>query len=279
MNKVCLIIIDGLRDDIARAACSYLMSAVAKGDARIWTMRACLPTMSAPLYETLHTGRAPAEHGLVDNEGLRPSSGPSVFSEVKTAGGQCGVVGHCYFHTLFGGTAFDPFAHVEINDPDAPVAYARYYSMDGYDADNSVQPAEIDLCAQAWSIADRHAPEYLLLHSSSCDTLGHQHTGLGRGYVRQAEKVDAALAQLIPRLTARGYHVLVTADHGMDEAGNHGGDTACERHVPFLSFSDRLHAEPDEILDQRCVAPTILALLGISRPATMKTAPLCRAKP
>ncbi|SNZ19278.1 alkaline phosphatase family protein [Cohaesibacter gelatinilyticus] len=175
MSKVCLIVIDGLRDDTARVACKYLMAAVAKGDARLWTMEACLPTISAPLYETIHTGLTPTEHGLLDNEGLRPSTSPSVFSEVKAAGGLSGVVGHSYFHSLFGGSEFDPFTHIEINDPKAPIAYGRYYSMDGYDADNSVQPAEIDLCAQAWMIADRHAPDYLLLHSSSCDTLGHAH--------------------------------------------------------------------------------------------------------
>jgi len=269
MNKVCLIIVDGLRDDTARAACHYLISAVADHKAQIRTMRACLPTISAPLYETLHTGRAPTAHGLLDNEGLRPSSDPSVFSQVRGAGGRCGVVGHCYFHALFGGSPFDPFSHVEINDPDAAIAYARYYSMDGYDADNSVQPAEIDLCAQAWTIADRYAPEYLLLHSSSCDTLGHAHTGLGQAYFRQAEKVDAALARLVPRLIARGYHVLVTADHGMDAAGEHGGDTECERHVPFFSFTTGLRAGPTEVLDQRSVAPTILALLDISCPETM----------
>lgn len=270
MNKVCLIVIDGLRDDTARAACHSLMSAVAEHKAQIRTMRACLPTLSAPLYETLHTGRPPNEHGLLDNEGLRPSSDPSVFSQVKAAGGRCGVVGHCYFHTLFGGSPFDPFSHVEVNDPDAAIAHARYYSMDGYDADNGVQPAEIDLCAQAWVLADRHAPDYLLLHSSSCDTLGHAHTGLGRAYVRQAEKVDTALAQLIPRLSARGYHVLVTADHGMDAEGNHGGDAPSVRHVPFLSFAGRLKSGPGEILDQCCVAPTILALMGLSRPQTMR---------
>ena len=125
------------------------MGAVAVGDARLWTVEACVPTISAPLYETLHTGRAPAEHGLIDNESLRPSPDPSVFSEVKALGGQCAVVGHSCFHTLFGGSTFDPFSHTEIDDPEAPIAFARYYSMNGYDADNTVQPAEIDLCAQA----------------------------------------------------------------------------------------------------------------------------------
>ena len=272
MNKVCLIVIDGLRDDTAREACSFLMSAVGLGKARLWTMQACLPTISAPLYETLHTGQEPALHGLLDNDGIRPSTAPSVFSEVKSAGGTCGVVGHCYFHTLFGGAEFDAFEHIEINDPQAAIAFARYYSMDGYDAENSVQPAEVDLCAQAWSIARIHQPEYLLLHSSSCDTLGHSHTGLGAGYVRQAQKVDAALGQLIPRLLSAGYEVLVTSDHGMDETGNHGGDADCLRHVPFFAFSEKLKMPSDQLLDQRSVAPTILELIGVDRPHSMQSA-------
>jgi len=279
MTKVCLVIVDGLRDDIARKMCSYLMGAVESGAARLWTMEACLPTISAPLYETIHTGRAPSEHGLLDNESLRPSTGPSVFSEVKAAGGRCAVVGHSFFHTLFGGSKFDPFAHVEINDPEAPIAYARYYSMDGYDAENTVQPAEIDLCAQAWSIADRYAPDYLLLHTSSCDTLGHIHTGQGAAYARQAQKVDAALAALIPRLFALGYDVLVTADHGMDETGAHGGDARCLRQVPFFAFSTKLRISNDVMLDQRSLAPTILALIDIEQPATMTLPSLAQPGP
>ena len=269
MKKVCLIIIDGLRDDTARKACTYLMAEVANRRARLWTMEACLPTISAPVYETLHTGRAPSEHGLLDNESIRPSHDPSVFSEVKAAGGTSAVVGHCYFHTLFGGSPFDPFKHIEVNDPNAPIAYSRYYSMDGYDAENAVQPAEVDLCAQAWTLAKRYAPNYLLLHSSSCDTLGHAHTGLGAGYERQAQKVDAALGQLIPRLIAEGYQILVTADHGMDESGNHGGDADCLRHVPFFAFTEQLRAAPGMLLDQRSLAPTILRLVGLDHPETM----------
>lgn len=162
MSQVCMIVIDGLRDDTARAACSYLMAAHHQGQAQLWTMRACLPTISAPLYETVHTGRSPHEHGLLDNDGIRPTCDPSVFSEVQAGGGTSAVVGHCYFHTLFGGSVFDPFEHVETDDPTAPIAHGRYYSMDGYDAENMVQPAEIDLCAQAWLIAQRYRPNYLL---------------------------------------------------------------------------------------------------------------------
>ncbi|MEM7296472.1 MAG: hypothetical protein AAF330_07615, partial [Pseudomonadota bacterium] len=84
--------IDGLCDDALRKACTYLISAVANGEARRWT----LPTISAPLYETLHTGRTLTEHGLLKNGNTRPSRDPSVFSEAKAAGGTSPEVGQCY---------------------------------------------------------------------------------------------------------------------------------------------------------------------------------------
>ena len=267
--KACLVIVDGLRDDTARASCHHLMAAVKAGDARLWTMRACIPTISAPLYETIHTGLAPAEHGLLDNETLRPSPHRNVFGEVRRAGGTTGVVAHSFFQTLFGGAEFDPFQHIEYDNAEGPITHARFYSMDAYDNDNAVQPAEIDLCAQAWGIARRYHPAYLLLHTSSCDTLGHAHTGLGAAYARQAEKVDAALAQLIPRLRQLGYDVLVTADHGMDENGEHGGDADCLRNVPFFAFSDAVRFPPDALIDQRVLAPTLLSILGIKAPLSM----------
>ncbi|QDG77954.1 alkaline phosphatase family protein [Labrenzia sp. PHM005] len=268
-NPVCLIIIDGLRHDTAIEECGYLMAAVEAKQARAWQMQSCLPTISAPLYETIHTGLAPIEHGILSNEAIRPSNKPNVFSTLKTAGKTTGAVAHSYYHTLYGGTAFDPFEHTEINDPDAPVPYARYYSMEGYSKVNPALPSETDLCAQTWILAQTHKPDYLLLHSSSCDSLGHYYTSSSAEYRHQAWRVDNALSRLIPRLRDAGYDVLVTADHGMNEDGHHAGDQPGLRAVPFFVFSDRFKAPENEILDQKAIAPTILALLETPIPQSM----------
>ncbi|NKB54285.1 MAG: hypothetical protein GKR97_19090 [Rhizobiaceae bacterium] len=268
-NKVCLVIVDGLRNDTARTDCGYLMSAVEAKQARIWTMQACLPTISAPLYETIHTGLKPADHGLLSNEAIRPSPHPNVFSVLKAAGKTTGVVGHSFFHTLYAGSDFNVFDHVEVNDPNAPISHARYYTMTGYNQANPTMPSEFDLCAQAWALARDYAPDYLLLHTSSCDTLGHFYTGEGREYRIQATHVDNALSQLIPRLRSSGYDVLVTADHGMNADGQHAGDEPCLREVPFIAFSDQIRVKNDALLDQRTIAPTILAMLDLPAPTTM----------
>ena len=273
MAKVCLIVIDGLRDDTARRECGYLQGAVEAGQARRWTMQSCLPTISAPLYETLHTGLAPIDHGILSNEGLRASTSPNVFSVLKAEGRVTGAVAHSFFHTLYGGSAFDAYEHAEIVDPTAPVPHARYYTMQGYCAANAAHPAELDLCAQTWRIARDHAPDYLLLHTCSCDTLGHWFTANSKEYRIQAGRVDRALSELVPRLRGLGYEVLVTADHGINDDGHHTGDQPELRAVPFYAFCERISAAEGAVLDQRSIAPTVLALLDVTPPQTM-TAPV-----
>ena len=111
--------------------------------------------------------------------------------------------------------------------------------MEGYSKANSALPSETDLCAQAWTLARKFEPNYLLLHSSSCDSLGHYFTSNSAEYRHQAWRVDNALSRLIPRLRSAGYDVLVTADHGMNEDGHHAGDQSCLRAVPFSPFQIR----------------------------------------
>lgn len=270
MTQVCLIIIDGLRYDTALSECGFLAAAVEAKQAKLWKMQACLPTISAPLYETIHTGLAPVDHGILGNEGIRPSRYPSIFSALKAAGYQTAAVAHGYFHTLYGGTPFDPFEHAEITDPSQPIAYARYYSMEGYCPENGCMPADIDLCAQAWILAQQYAPDYLLLHMPACDTLGHWFTADSSEYRIQAWKTDNALSRLIPRLRRAGYDVLVTADHGMNADGHHAGNQACLRDVPFFAFSNQITAAAGAILDQRAIAPTVLKLIGAPVPNSME---------
>lgn len=276
MTKTCLVIVDGLRYDTAVSECGYLAASVEGGLVRLWKMQSCLPTISAPLYEAIHTGLAPVEHGILGNEGIRPSQHPNVFSALKTAGRTSGVVTHSYFHTLYGGAAFDPFEHAEIDDPDQPIPYARYYSMEGYCPENSCMPSDIDLCAQAWKLARDHAPDYLLLHMPACDTLGHWFTSDSSEYRIQAWKTDNALSRLIPRLRDAGYDVLVTADHGMNADGHHAGNQTCLREVPFYAFSESIPAAEETVLDQRVIAPTILSLIGLVPPASMAVAALTK---
>jgi len=70
-NKVILVVIDGLGFQTAVEHCGYLESLVVGGKARRWTMETVLPSLSVPIYETLHSGTDPHDHGplLVEQVG------------------------------------------------------------------------------------------------------------------------------------------------------------------------------------------------------------------
>ena len=67
-----------------------------------------------------------------------------------------------------------------------------------------------------------------------------------------------------------GYQVIVTADHGQDERGHHGGHDPLQQEFALYYFGDALAVAADTPLDQLQLAPTILSLLGAAIPDTMK---------
>ena len=73
------------------------------------------------------------------------------------------------------------------------------------------------------------------------------------------------IAQLLPRWQEEGWQVVVTADHGMDRFGIHGGPTEEQRTIPLYIFSAA--AVPgrfqEEEISQLNLAPLLCRLLGL----------------
>jgi predicted AlkP superfamily pyrophosphatase or phosphodiesterase len=85
--------------------------------------------------------------------------------------------------------------------------------------------------------------------------------------------MDEALANFLPQWRAAGYEVIVTADHGQDGRGHHGGATEEQRDFALYYFGAAEGPGRDVVLDQLALAPTILGRLGVTVPETMKVAP------
>ena len=268
-NKVILVIMDGVGYDTALSQCGYLEGMVELGRARRWKMRTALPTISAAMYETIHTGQSPLDHGVSGNEAIRRSNVPNVFDQLHQGNYKTAAVAHSYFHTLYNGP-YDPIEHVEIEDETKAIQHGRFYSMEGYSGANICAPAEIDLCAQATHLLRRTDPDYLLLHTSSVDSTGHKYTADSSQYRIQTWHIDNALARTIPLWLEAGYDIFVTADHGMNADGHHGGTEEIMRHVPFYYFGDAPMPEKDTVLDQLAIAPSILNTIGAEVPSSMK---------
>ena len=78
------------------------------------------------------------------------------------------------------------------------------------------------------------------------------------------------LAPFIPRWLAKGYEVIVTADHGQDARGHHGGRDPLQQETALYYFGPAVGPSEDTVIDQLQLAPTILSRLDAPVAPTMK---------
>ncbi len=113
--------------------------------------------------------------------------------------------------------------------------------------------------------------DFLLCNYANADMVGH--TGVLPAVVRAVETVDQCLGRVLRSAEKVGSSVLITADHGncemMIDPATGGVHTAHTMNpVPLVAVrSNAASLRPGGAL--RDVAPTVLGLLGIERPAAM----------
>ncbi|MGR3704388.1 alkaline phosphatase family protein, partial [Sulfitobacter sp.] len=112
-NKLLLIILDGVPHRNFRRLFGNLEGWVDSGDARVWTQRAVLPSISASCYASIHTGVAPAEHGCTGNGNVFRLKHKDVFAQVRAAGGVTGAVTHSFWSEFFNRHPFDYVRDIE----------------------------------------------------------------------------------------------------------------------------------------------------------------------
>jgi len=113
--------------------------------------------------------------------------------------------------------------------------------------------------------------EVIFTNICNCDMVGH--TGNLPAIVKGVEAVDKALGEIVEAAQKNGYEVIITADHGNAEEKIDKQGNILTQHttnpVPFILISQKykkLVADKGEMQD---VAPTILKILGISKPKEM----------
>jgi bisphosphoglycerate-independent phosphoglycerate mutase (AlkP superfamily) len=88
--------------------------------------------------------------------------------------------------------------------------------------------------------------------------------------------MDEMLAPFVTKWRQLGYEVIVTADHGQDERGHHGGRSALQQETALYYFGTAEGPDKDDVIDQRQLAPTILDRLGAPIADTMAAKPFLK---
>ena len=120
----------------------------------------------------------------------------------------------------------------------------------------------------------RQLYDFILVNYANGDLVGHS-ANLEAG-IKACEAVDGCVGEVVERGLLKGYVVLVTGDHGNIETMFYPDGSPNPSHglnpVPFILISDKPELRSVKLREGSglsCVAPTILSLLGVEKPAEM----------
>ncbi len=223
-----MILIDGLGNHVSDKL-GYLKALEEDGKAVKFTLMSELPSLSRPLYETILTGKTPIQSGIVNNKISRLSKEESIFSLLKEKGMTTAAVAYHWIHELYNGP-FDMMRDIEVQDLNKNINYGRFYWDDVY--------PDSHLFSLANKLIMDKNPNFLLLHTMNIDDVGHKFGGLSKEYENKTYELGFYLSYFIPQWRDKGYEIIVTSDHGMNENGNHGGYSKLETEVPLWILRD-----------------------------------------
>ena len=143
---------------------------------------------------------------------------------------------------------------------------------------NSPKVATYDLQPEmsAYELADALVPElnkgtvdFVCLNFANGDMVGH--TGVMAAAIKACEAVDACVKEVVEAALANNYTTIIIADHGNCETMINPDGSPNTAHttnpVPIILVDKDLKTIHDGILGD--IAPTILELMGIEKPAVM----------
>lgn len=130
-------------------------------------------------------------------------------------------------------------------------------------------PKLIDILLQR---IDSDVYDFILLNLANTDMVGH--TGNLEACIKAVQVVDQAVKELVNRFTAKGGAVIITADHGnVEEVINLETGAMDTEHslnpVPLIITGTKIPARILPYGSLKDVAPTVLDLMGITKPSDM----------
>jgi predicted AlkP superfamily pyrophosphatase or phosphodiesterase len=112
-----------------------------------------------------------------------------------------------------------------------------------------------------------------MLHTCTLDSMGHRFFHDCQQMDDACGMMDEMLAPFITRWLESGYEIIVTADHGQDARGHHGGRDPLQQETALYYFGSAEGPASETVIDQLQIAPTILSRLGVPIPASMTARP------
>ncbi|OUR69216.1 nucleotide pyrophosphatase [Marinomonas sp. 42_23_T18] len=255
MNKVILIVIDGLNYQVARDCMGFLAALVQSGQGQLYKMQCELPSLSRPLYECILTGKTPLESGVIDNNTIRLSNEQSIFHLSQNAGLKTAAAAYHWISELYNSCPYDAINHRFTFDESMPIQRGIFYHQDHYPDQHTLLDAE--------HLRQEYDPDFLLIHTMNVDDIGHKFAFDSQQYRNAARRMDGYLSHLLPQWLKEGYQIMITADHGMNNDHSHGGTLPEEIEVPLMVLGQGFSQQAGLAIKQTQICGLACQLLGI----------------
>lgn len=259
MANTILVLLDACRYDTGSENAGYLEHLIDYGQGAKYRVRGELPSMSRPMYETSLTGLPSLIHGITNNQIIRPSRFPNVFSLCREKGLVTAAAAYQWMSELYSRPGrFDPLTDRFQLEGEGSICHGIFYYEDQY--------PDTHLFGDGEFLRKTYDPDFLLFHSMNVDYWGHRRGSGSQEYAQAVATVMEHIAQLLPLWLGEGWQVVITADHGMNAMGMHGGPAPDQRTIPLYVFSPQVvpgRFEEKEI-SQLNLAPLLCRLLGLA---------------
>lgn len=265
MSKTIFVLLDGCGFGVGERNLGYAEHLVEQGLGAKYRVQGELPSLSRPIYETLLTGLPVCRHGINSNLVVRRSNCTSVFDLCRKNGLKTAAAAYHWISELYVKAPFN-YASDRIQLHSSSIIQdGIYYFEDSYPDSHVFADAEF--------LRERSNPDFLLIHSMNIDDSGHRFTSDSPEYETAAAKANIVLSSCLPQWLEQGCSVLITADHGMNEAGLHGGNTPLQREAPLYLFSAGVLSGDfsGKLISQLSIAPLLCRMLGIEKSDEMKS--------
>ena len=203
---------------------------------------------------------------LFDKDNLVDTLGEVISKENKTQLRIAETEKYPHVTFFFNGGNENPFPGEErILCPSPKVAtYDLKPEMSAYEVKNKVIE----------KIKNQNSPDFICLNFANPDMVGH--TGKINAAVKACETIDKCLKEIVPISMKNNYSLLIISDHGNCEKMKNDDGSPNTSHtqnpVPIILIDRDYKVIKDGILAN--IAPTILKLMNIKKPASMKEEPI-----
>ncbi|KAI9040880.1 mannose-ethanolamine phosphotransferase LAS21 [Aspergillus affinis] len=273
-DKVVFMVVDALRSDFVysnSSGFSFTQGLIRSGAALPFTAYASSPTVTMPRLKAITTGSVPSFLDVILNIAESDTSSTLAhqdtwLAQLRANGGKLVMYGDDTWLKLFPGM----FSRAD--------GTTSFFVSDFTEVDNNVtRHIPDELLRDDWSA--------LIMHYLGLDHIGHKSGPKSPYMIHKQREMDSIVAQVYTALE-REEHLqstlfVVCGDHGMTDAGNHGGSSVGETSPALLFISPALKnlgtrnqspAEPSSDLqyyrtiEQTDITPTLAGLLGLPIP-------------